>query len=80
MQIFFVKFFLRGYEMEKFKNVDILWASTREVYNIFDAIDSGCDIITIPESIYQKLYLINKDLTEYSKETVQQFISDGKLL
>jgi transaldolase len=61
-------------------NIEVLWASTREVYNIFDAIDSGCDIITIPESIYQKLYLINKDLTEYSKETVQQFISDGKLL
>jgi len=59
-------------------NIEILWASTREIYNIFDAIQSKCDIITIPESIYQKLNLINKDLTEYSKETVQQFISDGE--
>ena len=61
-------------------NIEILWASTREIYNIFDAINSGCDIITLPESIYNKLHLINKDLNEYSKETVQQFISDGKLL
>lgn len=61
----------------KRENTEILWASTREIYNIFEAIQSGCDIITIPETIYQKLHLINKDLTEYSKETVEQFVSDG---
>mgnify|MGYP003975359721 CR=1 FL=1 len=64
----------------KYPNVEILWASTREVYNIFDAIKCGCHIITIPEPIYLKLSLIGKDLNEYSKETVQQFISDGESL
>ena len=62
---------------EKYNNIEILWASTREIYNIFEAISCGCDIITISEMIYQKLYLINKDLTEYSKETVHQFVNDG---
>ena len=65
---------------KKYKNIEILWASTREIYNIFDAINCGCDIITIPEQIYQKIPLIGKDLNEYSKETVQQFIEDAKSL
>jgi len=62
---------------KKYNNIEILWASTREIYNIFEAISCGCDIITISEMIYQKLNLINKDLTEYSKETVHQFVNDG---
>lgn len=65
---------------QKNKNVQILWASTREIFNIFEAEQCNCDIITIPESIYQKLHLIDKDLNEFSKETVQQFINDGKSL
>ena len=65
---------------QKNKNINILWASTREIYNIFEAEECNCDIITIPESIYQKLHLINKDLDEFSKETVQQFINDAKSL
>ena len=65
---------------QKNKNINILWASTREIYNIFEAEQCNCDIITIPESIYQKLHLIDKDLIEFSKETVQQFINDGKSL
>ena len=71
------------YTVELFKgssNIEILWASTREVYNIFDAINCGCHIITIPEQIYEKLSLIGKDLNKYSKETVQQFILDGQSL
>ena len=66
-----------GKMFEKYNNIEILWASTREIYNIFEAINCGCDIITLSENIYQKLSLINKDLTEYSKETVNQFVSDG---
>ena len=65
---------------KEFSNIEILWASTREVYNIFDAINCGCHIITIPEQIYEKLSLIVKDLNKYSKETVQQFILDGQSL
>ena len=65
---------------KEFSNIEILWASTREVYNIFDAINCGCHIITIPGQIYEKLSLIGKDLNKYSKETVQQFILDGQSL
>ena len=65
---------------QKDNNIEILWASVREIYNIFQAIESKCDIITLPENIYQKLNCIDKNLTEFSKETVQQFITDGKSL
>ena len=65
---------------QKNNNIEILWASVREIYNIFQAIESKCDIITLPENIYQKLNCIDKNLTEFSKETVQQFITDGKSL
>tara|TARA_B100000965_G_scaffold112172_1_gene92598 strand:+ start:2330 stop:3046 length:717 start_codon:yes stop_codon:yes gene_type:complete len=58
-------------------NIEILWASVREVYNIFDAIDVNCHIVTVPDSIFKKLDNIGKDLTEFSKETVNMFYNDG---
>jgi transaldolase len=58
-------------------NVEIIWASAREVLNIYQADDSGCDIITLSESLFRKLPLLGKDLAAYSRETVQQFLSDG---
>jgi transaldolase len=57
---------------------EILWASTREVYNIFEADRIGCDIITVTPDLIKKLNLSNKDLTEYSRETVQMFFDDAK--
>lgn len=59
------------------KNIDLLWASTREVYNIEQAKVVGCDIITVPNDILKK-YNKNKgkDLLEMSKETVQGFNKD----
>ena len=44
----------------KKKNVQILWASCREIYNIFEAQSVGCDIITVPNNILNKLYLSKK--------------------
>jgi len=55
----------------------LLWASTREVLNIFHAEQSGCDIITVPNEFLSKLGLIDKDLVEYSRETVQAFHRDA---
>lgn len=63
---------------KQFKNVKILWASVRESYNIIEAEKSKCDIITVPPSILSKLKLFNKNLSEYSKETVQTFYDDAK--
>ena len=56
----------------------VLWASTREVLNIFQADKAGCDIITVTPDILDKLPLVGKDLSFYSLETVQQFYNDAK--
>jgi transaldolase len=55
----------------------LLWASTRELLNIFHAEQSGCDIVTVPNEFLAKLDLIDKDLAEYSRETVQGFYKDA---
>src|SRR5262249_43148156 len=55
----------------------LLWASTRELLNIFHAEESGCDIITVPNEFLAKLDLVGKDLIEYSRETVQTFYKDA---
>ncbi len=63
------------------ENIDLLWASTREVYNIEQAKETGCDIITVPNNILKKYKQNNgKDLLEMSKETVQGFNRDVKSL
>jgi transaldolase len=56
---------------------ELLWASTRELLNIFHAEESGCDIVTVPNEFLAKLDLIGKDLLEYSRETVQLFYRDA---
>jgi transaldolase len=56
---------------------ELLWASTRELLNIFHAEESGCDIITVPNEFLGKLDLVDKDLAEYSRETVQLFYRDA---
>ena len=62
---------------KKFKNVKILWASTREAYNIFQASELNCHIITVPNEILNKLNIIGKNLNQYSLETVKSFYSDA---
>lgn len=65
---------------KEYKNVEILWASCRELYNIFQAENSGCHIITVQNSILDKLDNVGKDLTKYSVETVQDFFEDANSL
>jgi len=60
--------------------VESLWASTRELFNIFQAQDCGVDVITVPNDILTKLPIIGKDLTELSLETVNMFCNDVKSL
>lgn len=55
---------------------ELLWSSTREVLNIFQADSIGCHIITVTNDILRKLELVGKDLDEYSLDTVKQFRSD----
>jgi len=58
-------------------NAELLWASPRELLNVFQANDMGCDIITATSDILNKLSLYGKDLGEFSLETVQMFYSDA---
>ncbi len=61
----------------KKKTIKILWASPRELFNIIQADQINCDIITATKSILDKLKLLNKDLEEYSLETVKMFYNDA---
>ena len=58
-------------------NVELIWASPRELLNIFQADSIGCHIITATNDILAKLRLVGKDLHEYSLETVQMFRDDA---
>ncbi|HEY8129298.1 MAG TPA: transaldolase [Hyphomicrobium sp.] len=57
--------------------VELLWASPRELLNIFQADAIGCQIITATSDVLAKLALVGKDLDEYSLETVQMFYRDA---
>lgn len=59
------------------EGVELLWASTREVLNIFQAQNCGVDIITVTNDILKKLPMVGKDLTQLSLETVQMFRNDA---
>lgn len=56
---------------------ELLWASPREILNIFQADDIGCHIITVSHDLLAKLSLVGKDLDEYSLETVKMFHRDA---
>jgi transaldolase len=56
---------------------ELLWASPRELLNIFQADEIGCDIVTATNDLIDKLRLVGKDLVEYSRETVQMFHRDA---
>ncbi len=62
------------------KGVELLWASCREIYNIVEAENCGCDIITVTNDILNKVSNIGKGLNEYSLETVQGFYKDASSL
>lgn len=59
-------------------NIELLWASPRELYNIIEADNAGCHIITVASDVLAKLDNLGKDLTQFSLETVQMFYNDAK--
>lgn len=59
-------------------NIELLWASPRELLNIFQANDVGCHIITATNDLLDKLGSVGKDLQEFSRDTVRMFYEDGK--
>jgi len=63
---------------KKYKNVKILWASTREAYNYLHARKLGCDIITVPPSIIKKIEAFGKSFQSLTVDTVKAFLADSK--
>tara|TARA_Y100000591_G_C21534253_1_gene545656 strand:- start:2 stop:694 length:693 start_codon:yes stop_codon:yes gene_type:complete len=61
---------------KNFKNVQILWASTREPYNYIQAKQLGCHIITAPPSIIEKIERFGKSSQKLTIETVKGFLED----
>jgi transaldolase len=59
-------------------NTELIWASPRELLNIFQADDIGCHVITVTNDILKKLSLVGKDMDDYSLETVKMFHDDGQ--
>ncbi len=57
--------------------LELIWASPRELLNIFQSDDIGCHIITVTNDILKKLNIVGKDLHEYSLETVKMFHDDA---
>ena len=66
------------YLTRKMKNVEILWASTREAYNYTQAKNCGCSIITMPPSIIEKITKFGKSLQDLSLDTVKKFLKDSR--
>jgi len=63
---------------KKLKNIEILWASTREAYNYLQSKNCGCSIITMPPSIIQKISKFGKTYQELTLDTVKKFLKDSK--
>jgi transaldolase len=58
-------------------NAELIWASPRELLNIFQADEIGCHIITVTNDILAKLKNVGKDLGEFSLDTVKMFHNDA---
>ena len=64
--------------MQNYPNVELIWASPRELFNVVQADSIGCHIITATNNILKKLPIIGKDLDQFSLETVKMFFDDAK--
>ena len=64
--------------LKRYPNVELIWASPRELLNVFQADEVGCHIITATNDILKKLSLVGKDLEDYSLETVKMFHDDAQ--
>ena len=63
--------------LERHRQIELIWASPRELLNIFQANAVGCHIITATTDVLKKLPLVDKDLAQYSLETVEMFANDA---
>jgi transaldolase len=64
--------------LRPYPNLQLIWASPRELLNIFQADAVGCHVITVTNDLLKKLDLVGKDLDEYSLDTVKMFFEDAQ--
>jgi len=65
-------------KVKKYKNIEILWASTREAYNFLQAKQLGCNIITMPPKIINQINSFGENLNQLTLQTVKAFLIDSK--
>ena len=63
--------------LNNYSDIELIWASPRELYNVVQANSIGCHIITATNNILHKLNTLGKDLTEFSLDTVKMFRNDA---
>ena len=63
---------------KKCKNIEILWASTREAYNYIQAKELKCNIITMPPKVINQIISFGKSSRSMTLDTVKGFLSDSK--
>jgi transaldolase len=61
-----------------YRQIELIWASPRELFNVVQAGEIGCDIITVTHDLLKKLPLLGKNLHEYSLDTVKMFYEDAQ--
>ena len=64
--------------MSPYRTQELIWASPRELLNIFHADEIGCHVITVTHDLLKKLSFVGKDLDEFSLDTVKMFHSDAE--
>jgi transaldolase len=64
--------------MADYPELELIWASPREVLNLFEADTVGCHVITMTHDLLKKLQVVGKDLDEFSLETVKMFFNDAE--
>ena len=65
-------------KVKKYKNIEILWASTREAYNYLQAKKLSCHIITMPPKIIDQINNFGKSLNQLSLDTIKNFLADSR--
>jgi len=65
------------YTFKEYKNIKILWAACRTIYNIFEAEKQGAHIVTVPETVLSRIYRTKQTPLEACIETVNTFKNDG---
>jgi transaldolase len=64
--------------LHDFPNIQLIWASPRELLNVFQADEIGCHVITVTPDVLNKLRLVGRDLNDYSLDTVKMFFTDAQ--